>query len=120
MNRGLRRTTLLTRPGWWGNSGNVGLNQRKGARAMNGKARNLSVLLAIGAMSLGVAACGSSSGSSSGSTSASAPSAAEATVAADVIKEASVYRRVQLTIKNDTSPANDPDSGPWFYVCFTL
>src|SRR5262249_20110446 len=87
----------------------------EGPKAMK-KARNLSALLAIGALSLGAAACGSSSSSSSNS----APTGADGTVAADVIKEASTYRYVQLTVKNDTTPQQDPDTGPWFYLCFKL
>lgn len=78
---------------------------------------SVAALLALGALSLGVAACGSSSSSNSHSTSASA---AENTVAQDVIKEAGVYRHVQLTVKNVTPEKDDPGTGPWFYLCFTL
>jgi hypothetical protein len=83
---------------------------------MTGKARKLTLLLALGAISLGVAACGSSSSSSS----SSKPSGEEGTVASDVIKEAGVYKHVQLTVKNATPEKDDPDGGPWFYLCFTL
>ena len=84
---------------------------------MKPSARRLFVLLALAGMSLGMAACGSSSSSS---TSSSNEPAAEKTIAQDVIKEAGVYKHVQLTVKNVTPEKDDPDFGPWFYLCFTL
>jgi hypothetical protein len=75
-------------------------------------ARTAAALLTVGVLSVGLSACGSDSSSDSAS-------AAEGSASSVVNKEAGIYRYVQLTVKNDTSPENDPDSGPWFYVCFT-
>ena len=84
---------------------------------MKAKTRKPFVLLALAAISIGVAACGSSSSSS---TNSSNQAAAEKTIASDVIKEAGIYKHVQLTVKNVTPEKDDPGTGPWFYVCFTL